>query len=139
MLIVNPLVSIPVAQALLGKDEDEITEAAEDGLLVAWNIGLGPGRREIRILYPSLVWFATLQNVFPGEPAGIVDSIFPPDLPVTTLTLRSTLSCGGTHVGNLIRAKAFNLAPGQQMRPGVGGVATVDRPSVVKWLKSRLI
>ncbi len=138
MLCVNPLVSVPVAQALLGKDEDEITEAAEDGLLVAWNIGLGI-RREIRILYPSLVWFATLQNVFPGEPAGIVDSLLPPDAPCDTLTLRTTLSCSGTHVGNLIRSKAFSLAPGARLRPGVGGQAAVDRLSVAKWLKSRAI
>ena len=80
MFCVNPLVGIPVAQALLGQDEDHITEAAEDGLLVAWNIGLGVGRREIRILYPSLVWFATLQNTFPADPNTIAESLFAPEV-----------------------------------------------------------
>ena len=139
MLSPFPLVRVPVAQALLGLREDQVTELCEDGLLVAWNIGGGTYRREVRILYPSIAWYGALQNTFPADPATIPDSLFPPDAPVTSVTLQRIFGCGSSHICDLIRAKAFCMAPGAVLRRGVGGEAAVDRLSVIAFLKKRLI
>lgn len=127
---------------LLDRNEDEILQAVESGVLQwAWDIRApGASRREIRIWRDSILEATTAQRRHSGDesPDLILREILPPrDLRSSELT--RLWSCSSTHVHALIEAGCLIMVEAPAATSGPLSYCRVSRASVGQFLQARRV
>jgi hypothetical protein len=141
MLCARPLLPTEFAQTSLDITEDQLAALVDEGLLYpVFNIcAANSCRKELRILAAGLIYYAGTKHSLPADPDQVCVDLFPPDAPVTTVSLQRTLNCGGELVRGLVKSGQLTLMPGEALKQGPGGAAKISRQSAIAFLKKRVV
>ncbi|HLH53449.1 MAG TPA: hypothetical protein VKY92_07525 [Verrucomicrobiae bacterium] len=124
--------------------QEDVIALIEDGSLAwAWNIGLSPRNREVRVLAESVNAFLA------GEPGPFASSdedefnrvlplIFPEDGPeITAAKIARSFNTGTDHIISLGRAGEIRFVKGTPHGPGPLGSPRFEFASVVNFIRDR--
>lgn len=140
--IVRPLVSLDVVSSVLNVSREDGRMLIDNGSLFAFNLSLKQSRSLIRVFSHSLAEYARSRTAPKAAPefSAVLGAAFPGQgKTIRASQVVRAFSCDNDHVLNLIRAGAFRLANGEQIKTGCNGSPLLEFASVTEFMERGVI